>query len=104
MVCEKVGTYSRNLARLWYQYRYYFRVLYRDGRGTQETITLMRNAQFDFAYMYFYSERQSRLAARRIKDDIPELVKKRRLQEIIDMQSEVSKRKMKLELETHIRC
>lgn len=59
----------------------------------QETITLMRNAQFDFAYMYFYSERPGTLAARQYKDDIPELVKKRRLQEIIDMQSEVSKKK-----------
>jgi tRNA-2-methylthio-N6-dimethylallyladenosine synthase len=35
--------------------------------------------------MYFYSERPGTLAARRFEDDVPEEVKKRRLQEIIDM-------------------
>jgi len=35
--------------------------------------------------MYFYSERPGTLAARRFKDDIPEEIKKRRLQEMIDL-------------------
>lgn len=59
----------------------------------QQTIAVMREAQFDFAYMYFYSERPGTLAARQYPDDIPLEVKKRRLQDIIDMQSEVSKKK-----------
>ncbi|MCX6188837.1 MAG: MiaB/RimO family radical SAM methylthiotransferase [Bacteroidetes bacterium] len=58
-----------------------------------ETIALMREAKFDFAYMYFYSERPGTLAARQYPDDVPLEVKKRRLQSIIDMQSEVSKKK-----------
>jgi len=51
----------------------------------QETLSLMDDCRFDLAYMYFYSERPGTLAARRFVDDVPELVKKRRLQEIIDM-------------------
>jgi tRNA-2-methylthio-N6-dimethylallyladenosine synthase len=58
-----------------------------------ETITLMRNAEFDFAYMYYYSERPGTLAARQYKDDVPLEVKKERLQRIIEMQSAVSKMK-----------
>ena len=51
----------------------------------QESLSLMRYCQYDLAYMYFYSERPGTLAARRFKDDIPEDVKKRRLQEMIDL-------------------
>lgn len=51
----------------------------------QETISLMEYCKFDLAYMYFYSERPGTLAARRFEDDITEPVKKKRLQEIIDL-------------------
>ncbi len=51
----------------------------------QESLSLMEYCQYDLAYMYFYSERPGTLAARRFKDDIPEPVKKRRLQEMIDL-------------------
>jgi tRNA-2-methylthio-N6-dimethylallyladenosine synthase len=51
----------------------------------QESLSLMRYCHFDLAYMYFYSERPGTLAARRFADDIPEAVKKRRLQEMIDL-------------------
>ena len=61
----------------------------------QDTLDLMSNADFDFSYMYFYSERPGTLAARKFEDDIPEEVKKRRLAEVIDIQNEVSKRKNK---------
>ena len=54
----------------------------------QETVDLMVKSKFDMAYMYFYSERPGTLAARKYEDDIPEEVKKRRLQEIIDVQME----------------
>ena len=50
-----------------------------------ESLSLMKYCNYDLAYMYFYSERPGTLAARRFEDDIPEPVKKRRLQEIIDL-------------------
>ena len=51
-----------------------------------ETISLMKEVKYDMNYMFYYSERPGTLAAKRFKDDIPELVKKRRLQEIVDLQ------------------
>ncbi len=50
-----------------------------------ETYSLMEYCKYDLAYMYFYSERPGTLAEKRYTDDIPELTKKRRLQEIIDL-------------------
>jgi len=52
----------------------------------QETLSLMDIVQFDFAYMYFYSERPGTLAAKKYPDDVDEDVKKRRLDEIIKKQ------------------
>ncbi|MBX2966684.1 MAG: tRNA (N6-isopentenyl adenosine(37)-C2)-methylthiotransferase MiaB [Cyclobacteriaceae bacterium] len=56
----------------------------------QETLSLMDNVHYDFAYMFFYSERPGTLAAKKFTDDIPEEIKKRRLQEIITKQNEHS--------------
>ena len=56
----------------------------------QETLALMDYVKYDFSYMFFYSERPGTLAARKYKDDIPPETKKRRLQEIIDKQRELS--------------
>jgi tRNA-2-methylthio-N6-dimethylallyladenosine synthase len=56
----------------------------------QDTITMMQYAQYDFSYMFFYSERPGTLAHRRYKDDIALEVKKRRLQEIVDVQNKLS--------------
>jgi tRNA-2-methylthio-N6-dimethylallyladenosine synthase len=53
----------------------------------QDTLSLMEACRFDYAYMFAYSERPGTLAARRFTDDVPEEVKKRRLQEIISLQS-----------------
>ena len=53
--------------------------------------TIMEYSQYDMSYMFFYSERPGTLAAKRYKDDIPEDVKKRRLQEIVEMQNRLSK-------------
>lgn len=58
----------------------------------QDTLTLMDHCNFDMSYMYFYSERPGTLAARRFKDDISLEDKKRRLQEIVDKQGELSTR------------
>ncbi|HEX8504847.1 MAG TPA: tRNA (N6-isopentenyl adenosine(37)-C2)-methylthiotransferase MiaB [Hymenobacter sp.] len=52
----------------------------------QDTLTLIDFAQYDMGYNFFYSERPGTLAARKLEDDIPLEVKKRRLQEVIDRQ------------------
>jgi tRNA-2-methylthio-N6-dimethylallyladenosine synthase len=52
----------------------------------QETLSLMDLVQYDFAYMFKYSERPKTLAERRFADDVPEEVKGRRLNEIIEKQ------------------
>jgi tRNA-2-methylthio-N6-dimethylallyladenosine synthase len=56
----------------------------------QDTLTLMDEVQFDFAYMFFYSERPGTLAAKKWKDDIDIDVKKSRLEQIINKQREHS--------------
>ena len=50
----------------------------------------MEWVKYDFAYMFAYSERPKTLAERKYKDDVPEDVKKRRLQEIVDLQQKHS--------------
>ena len=52
----------------------------------QDTLSLMDEVQYDFSYMFYYSERPGTLAARKYEDDVPLAVKKRRLNEIIDKQ------------------
>ena len=52
----------------------------------QDTLSLMDLVQYDFAYMFKYSERPKTLAERRFTDDVPEEVKGRRLNEIIEKQ------------------
>ena len=53
----------------------------------QDTLTLMDQVEYDFSYMFFYSERPGTLAAKKFPDDVPVEIKKRRLQEIIDKQT-----------------
>ncbi|MFT4698372.1 MAG: tRNA-2-methylthio-N6-dimethylallyladenosine synthase [Flavobacteriaceae bacterium] len=52
----------------------------------QETISLLEYVKFHFGFMFKYSERPGTMAARKLEDDIPEEVKKRRLTEIVDAQ------------------
>ena len=52
----------------------------------KETLSVMEYCKYDMSYMYFYSERPGTLAAKRFEDDVPLDVKKRRLQEVVDMQ------------------
>ena len=52
----------------------------------EETLSMMDYVQYDFAYNFTYSERPGTLAARKLEDDIPEEVKKRRLAEILAKQ------------------
>ncbi len=66
----------------------------------QDTLSLMREVEFDFGYMFFYSERPNTYAARKLEDDIPLEVKKRRLQEIIQTQNEIGKKRLERFLNT----
>lgn len=52
----------------------------------QDTLSLMEEVQYDFAFMFNYSERPKTLAERKYKDDVPEDVKQRRLSEIVALQ------------------
>jgi tRNA-2-methylthio-N6-dimethylallyladenosine synthase len=53
----------------------------------EETLTLMDAVEFDFSYMFHYSERPGTLAAKKLADDVPLETKKRRLNEIIKKQN-----------------
>ena len=74
----------------------------------QETLSLMREVGYDFAYMFKYSERPGTFAQRNLGDDIPEDVKTRRLTEIIDLQNKLSeesnKRAIGKEFEILVEC
>ena len=54
----------------------------------KETLSLMKEVVFDSAFMFKYSERPGTFASNKLQDNVPEEVKKRRLQEIIDLQRE----------------
>lgn len=56
----------------------------------KDTLSVMKHSQYDFAYMFFYSERPGTLAKKRYQDDIPEETKKRRLAEVVELQNELS--------------
>ncbi len=55
-----------------------------------ETLSLMEQVKFDFSYMFFYSERPGTLAAKKFPDDIAAEIKNRRLQEVIEKQTQHS--------------
>ncbi len=59
----------------------------------QDTLSLIDWAEFEFSYMYVYSERPGTPAAKKLVDDVPEAVKSRRLSEIIALQNAKSKAK-----------
>lgn len=56
----------------------------------QDTLDIMEYSQYDFSYMFFYSERPGTLAAKRYADDVPLATKKRRLAEIVALQNTLS--------------
>jgi tRNA-2-methylthio-N6-dimethylallyladenosine synthase len=64
----------------------------------EQTLAIMEKVKFDFAYMFMYSERPKTLAERKYKDDVPVEVKKRRLNEIIELQQKHSAEKVKAQL------
>mgnify|MGYP002035422565 CR=1 FL=1 len=54
------------------------------------TLDLMTEMRYDSAFMFKYSEREGTYAARKIPDDVPEEVKKQRLQRLIALQEAIS--------------
>ena len=56
----------------------------------QDTLSLMREVGYDASFMFKYSERPGTYAAKYLEDNIPEEVKIRRLQEMIDLQNQLS--------------
>ncbi len=56
----------------------------------QDTLSLMEYVKYDFGFMFAYSERPGTMAARKMEDDVPEPVKKRRLTEIVNLQQQHS--------------
>jgi tRNA-2-methylthio-N6-dimethylallyladenosine synthase len=56
----------------------------------KDTLSLMEQVEFDYAFMFRYSERPDTLAAEQYKDNVPSEVKDRRLREIIDLQQKLS--------------
>ena len=63
----------------------------------QESLSLMRICGYDSAFMFKYSERPGTFASRHMPDDVPEEVKIRRLNEIIELQNQLS-------AESHRKC
>ena len=55
-----------------------------------DTLSMIEFAKYSMSYMFAYSERPGTMAARKYADDIPDEVKKRRLNEIIRLQNQVS--------------
>jgi tRNA-2-methylthio-N6-dimethylallyladenosine synthase len=56
----------------------------------QETLSLMEEVKYNYGYMFYYSERPNTYAERKMEDDVPMDVKKRRLNEIIAVQRRLS--------------
>ena len=67
-----------------------FRIPGESEEDFELTMNLMRETRFDFSFLFKYSERSGTYAARKLEDDIPEDVKRRRLKEIIDLQESIS--------------
>ncbi len=64
----------------------------------KETLSLMRWVNYDYAYMFKYSERPGTMAAKKLSDNVPEEIKSRRLTEIIDLQNKLSKTSKKQDI------
>jgi len=64
----------------------------------QASLSLFEYCKFDLAYLYYYSERPGTLAERRFEDDVPLEVKKKRLQELVDLYRDHSLRTMQKEI------
>lgn len=66
-----------------------------------DTLSLMKEVKYDFGYMFMYSDRPGTFAHKKFIDDIDQETKKRRLKEIITLQNELSKNRMKTYIGNH---
>ncbi|MEM9258435.1 MAG: MiaB/RimO family radical SAM methylthiotransferase, partial [Bacteroidota bacterium] len=57
----------------------------------EDTLSMVEYAKYSMSYMFFYSERPGTPAARKLEDDVPLSIKKRRLQEVINLQTDISR-------------
>jgi len=64
----------------------------------QDTLDLIKHVQYDYGFMFSYSERPGTLAGRKLEDDVPFETKKRRLQEVIDVQRAIGHDQLKKHL------
>ncbi|MDD3858981.1 MAG: tRNA (N6-isopentenyl adenosine(37)-C2)-methylthiotransferase MiaB [Bacteroidales bacterium] len=64
----------------------------------QQTLNLMEDVCYDMAYMFKYSERPGTLAAKSLCDNVPEDVKKERLNRMIHLQNKISLKKNKADI------
>ena len=64
----------------------------------EASLSLFDYCKYDLAYLYYYSERPGTLAERRFEDDVPLDVKKKRLQELVDLYRDHSLRTMQKEI------
>lgn len=60
----------------------------------QLTLSLMKEVEYDYGYMFAYSERPGTPAHKKMEDDVPADVKQRRLAEVIALQGELSRKRM----------
>lgn len=60
----------------------------------QDTLSLMQEVEYDYGYMFAYSERPGTPAHKKMEDDVPADVKQRRLAEIIKLQGDLSRKRM----------
>ena len=60
----------------------------------QQTMSLMREVEYDYGYMFSYSERPGTPDKKKMEDDISAEVKQRRLAEVIALQGELSRKRM----------
>lgn len=59
-----------------------------------ETLSLIQEVEYDFGYMFSYSHRPGTFAYKKMRDDVSQEIKKRRLSEVIQLQNKISKKKM----------
>lgn len=57
------------------------------------TLEMLREVEYDDLYAFHYSPRPHTAAKKMYADDVPEAVKKRRLEAVLDLQREISRRK-----------
>lgn len=60
----------------------------------QDTLSLMKEVEYDYGYMFAYSERPGTPAHKKMEDNIPFEIKQKRLNEVIELQRELSRKRM----------